>query len=102
MKITKYLKHLGQVHHMQKKLFLWPQRLGIVKAVGTIIPNNREISFLLSLNSYLLNEDERILLEEFKLHKDGFEYNHLSADKSADYPLISSKANKNIGVVYNV
>ena len=59
----------------------------IQKSIDNIIPNNRKIVVILTMNDKLLNQKDRELLEAFKLHKDGFEYNKLSGDKVADYPL---------------
>jgi len=52
-----------------------------------IIPNNRKIVQLLSKNSHLLTEEEMEIFEKFKLHQEGFEYNHVSGDKNSSAPL---------------
>lgn len=57
------------------------------KAIDTLIPNNRKIYELLNKNYSLLNEEECKILAQFKLHKEGFEYNKLSGDKNSTVPL---------------
>lgn len=57
------------------------------KILSTIIPNNRRILELLRKNYNLLNVVEQKIVEEFALHKEGFEYNHLSGDKNTSVPL---------------
>jgi hypothetical protein len=51
-----------------------------------IIPNNRRLAELLLVNERLLKNDELIVLEKFLIHKDAFEYNHLSGDKNPAAP----------------
>lgn len=52
----------------------------------TIVPNNRRVAELLIKNDDLLTKDERMVLAQFRVHKDGLEYNHLSGDKSSAAP----------------
>lgn len=61
------------------------------KILDTIIPNNRKILELLRKNSSLLSQEEQKILEEFALHKEGFEYNHLSGDKNTSAPLFPAQ-----------
>jgi hypothetical protein len=46
-----------------------------------IIPNNTKIIGLLEQNKKLLTEDEKIILEKYKIHSYDFEFNHLSGCK---------------------
>ena len=52
-----------------------------------IIPNNRRIADLLIANEHLLSESEKNLLDEFVLHQQAFEYNHVSGDKTSAAPM---------------
>ena len=61
------------------------------KIFDTIIPNNRKILEFLRKNSALLSQEEQIIVEEFALHKEGFEYNHLSGDKNTSVPLFPTQ-----------
>lgn len=61
------------------------------KILDTIIPNNRMILELLRKNSKILSVDEQNTVEEFALHKEGFEYNHLSGDKNTSVPLFPAQ-----------
>lgn len=51
-----------------------------------IIPNNRRVAELLNANEHLLSESEKNLLDEFVLHQQAFEYNHVSGDKTSAAP----------------
>ena len=62
-------------------------------SVETVIPNNRKIEQLLSANLDLLNEAELEIYHQFKIHKEGFEYNKLSGNKNADVPLFPNEIN---------
>lgn len=53
----------------------------------TIIPNNRFVYDVLTKNRALLRADELEVVEQFGLHREGLEYNHLSGDKNASVPL---------------
>ena len=57
------------------------------QCLQTLIPNNRRIESALINNIDLLSPDERTLLTQFKLHREGFEYNHLTGDVSEVAPL---------------
>jgi hypothetical protein len=52
----------------------------------TILPNNRRLLAILRANSGLLDEHEADIVEQFAVHKEGFEYNHLSGDKNSSVP----------------
>ena len=51
-----------------------------------LIPNNRKIEAAVTQNIDLLNEEEFRLFTQFKLHREGFEYNKLSGDVNATVP----------------
>lgn len=53
---------------------------------STILPNNRKIGKLLLRNEHLLNDHEKSVLQEFIIHQEAFEYNHISGDKTASAP----------------
>ncbi len=55
------------------------ERLSLQK----LIPNNRKIESVISQCLDLLTEDEMELFIQFKLHREGFEYNKLSGDVNA-------------------
>jgi len=57
---------------------MWEKR-----SIDTIIPNNRKIQSLIEVNYSFLNEDEQVIFEKWKQHKDSFEYNKLSGDRTA-------------------
>jgi hypothetical protein len=65
-----------------------------IKAIETIIPNNRKVYDLLSTNDILLNEKEHKIVATFRLHKEGFEYNKLSGDKNSTVPLFPEEINE--------
>lgn len=62
-------------------------------AVSDIIPNNRRAIALLRANGHLLYEWERKAVQEFVIHAEAFEYNHLSGDKSSAAPLFPRATN---------
>jgi hypothetical protein len=62
-----------------------------------IVPNNRRVLECLLKNSNLLTESEMRVVEDFRLHSEALEYNHLSGDKTADAPLFPLKMNKILG-----
>ena len=64
-----------------------------ILSIQKIIPNNRKILNLLTANKHLLNENELSLLEKFKIHKEGFEYNKLSGDKNSSVILFPKEFN---------
>ena len=57
------------------------------QCLQTLIPNNRKIECALRNNNDLLFPEERALLTQFKLHREGFEYNHLTGDVNEVAPL---------------
>ena len=67
------------------------------KSIETLIPNNRKIYELLNKNYSLLNDSEHETLAQFKLHKEGFQYNKLSGEKNSTVPLLP----KNIAFILN-
>lgn len=70
-----------------------------VRAVRTqIIPNNRKILELAVANSRLLRAEELAVIQVFRLHKEAFEFNHLSGDKDANAPLFPREMNVIFGV----
>ncbi len=58
-----------------------------------IIPNNRRLGELLSVNDDLLTSEEKIIVDKFVVHKTAFEYNHVSGDKNSAAPLFPSEIN---------
>lgn len=61
------------------------------KIFETIIPNNRLLLEMFRKNTHLLSPEEREVVEEFALHKEGFEFNHSSGDKNTSVPLFPLK-----------
>jgi len=57
----------------------------------TILPNNRRLLAIFRANTNLLNERELDLVEQFAIHKDGLEYNHLSGDKNSSVPMFPTE-----------
>jgi len=57
----------------------------------TILPNNRRLLAILRANKSLLDEHELDLVEQFAIHKDGLEYNHLSGDKNSSVPMFPTE-----------
>ncbi|MBN2595657.1 MAG: hypothetical protein JXR82_02620 [Marinifilaceae bacterium] len=49
-------------------------------AIQKILPNNRKLENTIELNQNLLEDNEFDLFAEFKLHREGFEYNKISGD----------------------
>jgi len=64
------------------------------KSIETLIPNNRKIFELLNKNYALLHENEYKIVADFKIHKEGFEYNKLSGDKNSAVPLFPKEINE--------
>ena len=62
-------------------------KMWAIKSIDTIIPNNRRICELLNKNQSLLDNEEKKIFSNFKMHKEGFEYNKLSGDKNSNVPL---------------
>jgi hypothetical protein len=54
--------------------------------IQKILPNNRKIEYVIEQNQDLLNDNEFQLSIEFKLHREGFEYNKISGDVNATAP----------------
>jgi hypothetical protein len=52
-----------------------------------ILPNNRLLTELLSVNDRLLSSDEKKIVDQFIVHKCALEYNHISGDKNTSAPL---------------
>ncbi len=59
-----------------------------------ILPNNRKIVNLLSVNEHLLNPDEKDILDKFIIHQEAFEFNHVSGDKTSVAPLFPVEMNQ--------
>jgi hypothetical protein len=55
--------------------------------IEKIIPNNRMIDVTLMGNVRFLSRKEMKLLGFFKVHREAFEFNHLSGDKTTNAPL---------------
>lgn len=56
-----------------------------------IIPNNRKIESLVSHNLDLLTKEEMGSFMQFKIHREGFENNHLSGDVNARIPMFPNE-----------
>lgn len=56
------------------------------QAIQKIIPNNRKIEAAISQNEEMLKESEYLLYIQFKIHREGFEFNKLSGDVNAVVP----------------
>ena len=55
-------------------------------AIQKILPNNRKIEAAIEQNQDLLERNEFGLFIEFKLHREGFEYNKISGDVNSTVP----------------
>lgn len=64
-----------------------------VKAIDTVIPNNKRVVHLLARNEYLLYEDEKEIAEQFAIHAEEFEYNQISGDKNPYAPIFPQEIN---------
>lgn len=53
------------------------------KSINTIIPNNRKIQAIIETNYEYLTSAEKSIFEEWKLHKESFEFNKLSGDRTS-------------------
>ena len=62
--------------------------------LAVILPNNKRLLALLRKNKQLLNDSERDVVEQFAVHQEGFEYNHLSGNKSAVAPVFPREMNQ--------
>jgi hypothetical protein len=60
---------------------------------STILPNNRHIAKLLIANQSLLKREENTIVDNFIIHKEAFEYNHVSGNKTAVAPLFPQEMN---------
>ncbi len=56
------------------------------QSLQKLIPNNRKIESVIAQCFDLLSEEEKKLFIQFKLHREGFEYNKLSGDVNATVP----------------
>lgn len=56
------------------------------QSLQKLIPNNRKIESVISQSLDLLSEEEMKLFIQFKLHREGFEYNKLSGDVNTTVP----------------
>lgn len=56
------------------------------QSIQKIIPNNRKIESAITQCLDLLTDEEERLFVQFKLHREGFEYNKLSGDVNATVP----------------
>jgi len=72
----------GAEHPLADQVRMWRK-----KAIETIVPNNRLIDVTLTDNSRFLSEMEIKLLAAFKIHREAFEFNHLSGDRTTNAPL---------------
>jgi len=55
-------------------------------AIQKILPNNRKIEAFIEQNQDLLEDSEFGLFIEYKLHREGFEYNKISGDVNSAVP----------------
>lgn len=81
-----------------KENYLETEKIWEQKSIDTLIPNNRKIYNLIASNYELLTEPEKSIFEEWKLHKDSFEFNKLSGDKTSSlvfYPIEFNSILKN-------
>jgi len=52
-------------------------------AIQKILPNNRKLESIIEFNLHLLTPSEFEIFTEFKIHREGFEYNKISGDVNA-------------------
>ncbi len=62
-------------------------------SVQKIIPNNRKIESILRNNQHLMTDKERTVFNQFKLHREGFEYNKISGDVNPAVPMFPRELN---------
>lgn len=55
-------------------------------AIKKLLPNNRKIEKVIEIHQHLLERSEYGQFIEFKLHREGFEYNKISGDVNATVP----------------
>jgi hypothetical protein len=60
-------------------------------ALSDLIPNNRLIVQLLNGHRKHLSRRDSAIAEQFRIHTEAFEYNHLSGDKFPEAPLFPKK-----------
>ncbi len=73
----------GPYSKQAEENYLEVEKIWEQKSIGTIIPNNRKINAIIERNYELLTEGEKYLFEEWKQHKESFEFNKLSGDKTS-------------------
>jgi len=78
----KYGPHSENAINEQMATELMWEKLAIQK----ILPNNRKIEAVVDQNQDLLEANEFRLFIEFKLHREGFEYNKISGDVNSTVP----------------
>ena len=78
---AKYLRLLYAKTKPMETEFMW-EKLSIQK----LLPNNRKIESTVEQNQELLRDNEFGLFIEFKLHREGFEYNKISGDVNSTVP----------------
>lgn len=71
----------------QNTLYSDAPRMWRQNVLSTIIPNNRKVLNILRQNISLFKAEDYAIIEAFAVHKEGFEYNHLSGDKNTTVPL---------------
>lgn len=79
---NKYGPHSKNAINNQMATELMWEKLAIQK----ILPNNRKIESVVEQNQELLEENEYELFIEFKIHREGFEYNKISGDVNSAVP----------------
>ena len=57
------------------------------RVLSTVLPNNRKVGEMLIANEHLLNDGEKAVLDQYLLHQEAFEYNHVSGEKTTAAPL---------------
>jgi hypothetical protein len=78
----KYGPHSENATNQQMATELMWEKLAIQK----ILPNNRKIEAVVEQNQSLLEVNEFGSFIEFKLHREGFEYNKISGDVNSTVP----------------
>ncbi len=82
MIFDKYGPHSENAQNKQLETELRWENLAIKK----LLPNNRLIESVLEQNQNLLQNNEFELFIEFKLHREGFEYNKITGDVNSTIP----------------
>jgi hypothetical protein len=83
-----YGPHSSNNHPLTDAADMWQ-----IKVLQIIIPNNQRIVDLLTVNEALLSPDEKAVVQQFIIHKEAFEYNHVSGDKNSSAPLFPEEMN---------